>query len=309
MHKFANPVFIVGPPRSGTTYLQMLLSEQYIVTTFPETHFFMNVPQMLKQASDGYNLDINLFLEYAKNKMDLEISAEDINKILNLKNTKSKKEILRSLFEYIIGLLGGVNNEERLMEKTPCHCMMMPLIREVYPDAFFVAIIRHPLDTISSQLVKLSGINPETTIRSSVYQWARETTTIIDECKKYPDSVMIVRYNQILDRDLEEVDKIARRCGFTKRKRLMKRDEIKEKITLKYETWKSDILKSKIKNSGRKLLRMSYSDRLLIDVNCAEQTKFFGFSTSTGLSLSIINIYIQTKKIFKNFLEILLRRV
>jgi hypothetical protein len=48
-----NPVFVVGYPRAGTTFLQSLLATQEGFMAFRETHFFSRIMPQVLRAENG----------------------------------------------------------------------------------------------------------------------------------------------------------------------------------------------------------------------------------------------------------------
>lgn len=280
------PVFLVGPPRSGTTYLQMLLAEGHHVTTLPETHFFVAVPSLLKADAGGCSIDEAAFRDFAFKKIAVSIGDSDSQIPLPNLQGATSEELMKSIFEWLVGTLLGsscASCSDRLLEKTPGHCMAMPLIRRLYPDARFVAIIRHPLDTLASQLSKLKDCNQGRELLDLTRQWALETRTILTEANAHAESVIVVTYDQLTDNATETLKQIASKCGLAPREVALSREEIHRNVTLASETWKSDIIGRSNDGSGRQLRKFSFFERCMIDRFCGHEMKHLGFASCSGL--------------------------
>ena len=97
-----NPIFIVGFPRSGTTLLQNLLSQQKNLYSFQETHFFCNVINKI-----NYNENKSIKLE-SLDEIFKRISSKTGHNFNNVNEHKivqlasEKKLTVKILFELLV---------------------------------------------------------------------------------------------------------------------------------------------------------------------------------------------------------------
>ena len=128
-------VFMVGVPRSGTTWLQLMLSSSDRVVSVNETHLF-----------NGYMR--SLFAEWEFRKHDArpiglhEFIGEDeyLAIVRNFACSVMMKILVRKPTATVI------------LEKTPRHVKCWNDILKVFPDAYFLHLVRDPRSVVSSLL-------------------------------------------------------------------------------------------------------------------------------------------------------------
>jgi hypothetical protein len=118
----AELVFIVGSPRSGTTWLQAMLGSHPAIATGPETHFF----RMMGKVSDVF--DEKMFRQVGPREY---FTPEEFH------------EALANLFQAMISKVPAPHGPRRLfLEKTPEHCHWASLILRCFPEARFIHLLR-----------------------------------------------------------------------------------------------------------------------------------------------------------------------
>lgn len=127
-------VFVVGAPRSGTTWLQLMLSQSPQVTTAQETHLFSLYLR-------------SMFESWDKMKKD--------NRGTGLSGLVSEDEYLRWIerfCEYCLYRMvkSGSDGVSVLLEKTPAHGTYAGDILRIFPGAYFIHVIRDPRAVVSS---------------------------------------------------------------------------------------------------------------------------------------------------------------
>jgi Sulfotransferase family len=140
-----NDVFIVGSPRSGTTWLQTLLADHPDLASPPELHVF---PELLGPAAKMWD-------DRARNNA-MRRDAGIVDGVSGLENVLDRADFaawMRDLYEMarssVLALKPGAT---RLLEKTPGNARHLPLIWEVAPGARFVHVARDPRDVVASLL-------------------------------------------------------------------------------------------------------------------------------------------------------------
>jgi hypothetical protein len=129
-------VFLVGAPRSGTTWLQLLLARSPAIATAQETHLYdLFFRSMLEQWEH---------LERTNQKVGL-------NKLLT-------REEFRDLLRYVSASVFAKIAANKpaatvILEKTPNHVYCWREILETWPKAHFIHLIRDPRSVAASMRV------------------------------------------------------------------------------------------------------------------------------------------------------------
>jgi hypothetical protein len=123
--------FVVGCPRSGTTWLRMLLGQHPAVAATRETHLFDNYIAAQQAAWDGA----------ARRAIGLpaEITEDQFTTLC--------AHFAGGVMRYI----SEANPDAKvLVEKTPAHVLHVPLILKLLPEAYFIHLIRDPRAAVAS---------------------------------------------------------------------------------------------------------------------------------------------------------------
>jgi hypothetical protein len=149
------PVFIIGCPRSGTTLLYDMLQSAGGFARYPAES---NVFSMLVPTFGNFKSQRNkrsLMEAWLKSHL-FRVSRLDSAYIEpKLMQTRSGGEFLRVLMDEI----ARSQNVDRWAEQTPSHVYHVPEIRNAFPDALFVHMIRDGRD-VALSLGKPGWIKP-----------------------------------------------------------------------------------------------------------------------------------------------------
>jgi hypothetical protein len=126
-------VFLVGCPRSGTTWLQLLLAQHGRIATARETHLF-----------NGYLRQVDWSWNYFRSQQDR----------VGLHTLLSEDEYYGLLSLFVRGAMDKIAQSNPsasvVLEKTPNHVRHAPLILKVLPEAYFIHLVRDPRSVVSS---------------------------------------------------------------------------------------------------------------------------------------------------------------
>ncbi len=129
------PIFIIGSPRSGTTWLQRLLLSHPEICGGQETHFFSTVGN-------------SIWSQY-KNQQE---SGRKIGLPCYWSEAEIKEKMFTFWYETMSPLVDKSPDAFYLLEKTPDHARFMDVITTILPQARFIHIIRDSRSVVSSLL-------------------------------------------------------------------------------------------------------------------------------------------------------------
>jgi hypothetical protein len=127
-------VFLVGSPRSGTSWLQLLLSQPLAVATVPETHLFS---EYMRSMIEQWN-------------HDRAITAQ-MTGLAKLLTEEEFRGLLRNASAFVFAKIAQCKPSATIvLEKTPMHVTYGREILDLWPEAHFIHIIRDPRSVVAS---------------------------------------------------------------------------------------------------------------------------------------------------------------
>ena len=208
---FERPVIVVCPPRSGSTLLfELLATSPDAWTIGGESHALVEGQPSLHPAACGFE----------SNRLDRAAATAEV------------VERLRAAFAAAVvdrdGRRPGAHAVGlRLVEKTPKHCLRVPFLDAVFPDAHYVHLVRDPREEIASMIDAWSSgrfvtypqlpgwdgppwslvltpgwraMRGRPLAEIAVRQWAVATTILLDDLERIDaDRVTLVRYGDLVD--------------------------------------------------------------------------------------------------------------
>jgi protein-tyrosine sulfotransferase len=153
------PIFILGVPRSGTTLLRTILDSHPAIACGPETPWLAAHQPSSIMALHRYLTENPL--GYCRS---FGVSQEVV--------TEASRDFAMALMDAYARSKG----KQRWAEKTPDNLMYLDFFVEMFPDAFYVCIVRDALDTA----ISTSIIPPH---RRGISDWHEKFLLIGPECK------------------------------------------------------------------------------------------------------------------------------
>jgi hypothetical protein len=199
-------VFIVGPARAGTSWLQTTLAEHPTFGSPPETELFSSYIAPLYRAWQRHK-DI---LSRSRRDGDAQMAY-------GLPTALEKSEFdaaVRAMYTSIrAAVLSGKPGATRLLEKTPDHVLFVRELRRVVPDAQLLFLVRDPRDTVRSLLeasLNRWGHWAPTNVDQATDLWLRNVRAGLRNMSD--PSMLLVRYEDLAG-DPEELERIAKFLG------------------------------------------------------------------------------------------------
>lgn len=135
-----NMIFVIGPPRSGSTMLQRMLGSHSAIYTHPEPHIVTPLAHL------GYYDNVE------KAPYDHINAAEAIREYVEDLPAKEEDylDACRAYLDVLYGRMLGKSGLEMMLDKTPAYGLVIPFLTKVYPKARYIVLTRHPLAVLSS---------------------------------------------------------------------------------------------------------------------------------------------------------------
>jgi len=134
-------LFVISPPRAGSTLLQRMLGAHSEVFTHPEPHLVTPL------AFLGYHDRVDAA------PYDHINAAEAMRTFVgNLpRGEEDYLDALRAYADTMYGrMLDAQERKTRFLDKTPAYALVLPFLAKLYPGAGYVVLTRHPLAVFSS---------------------------------------------------------------------------------------------------------------------------------------------------------------
>ncbi|MCB1885451.1 MAG: sulfotransferase [Geminicoccaceae bacterium] len=204
-------IFLVGSPRSGTTLLQTILTEQAGLHTLKETHYFRNLHRWRPlRALDRWRLDpkrVRAAFAFVRDNNPLETRFEP-------EGVRTLGDAVRAL-DTLLSAEAAVRGKRGWLEKTPEHMFFVDEVRAHVPGAKFVHILRDGEDVVAS-LFDAKAKYP------AHWGWLGSLPDMVRLYNRYVRATrrdrgrgdtFVVRYDDLVERDRGMLDGLCRFLG------------------------------------------------------------------------------------------------
>ncbi|MBD2395643.1 sulfotransferase [Cyanobacterium aponinum FACHB-4101] len=205
LNTYPKPVFLVGFPRSGTTLLGQMLNNHNNIYTLDEKGGINAIKAHLNQSFS--------FSEF-KNKR-----IQELNNLsqLSFSTVKRLREIYFYTMAKYVNLSIELNSDYIFIDKNPFFLGEVPLIYRVFPDAKFIFLVRHPLDTCLSCFMQDFELHGGTANFFSIEKTAYFYKQIINVWEKsrsiFNLKVISIHYENLIDHLPKTIDNIINFLG------------------------------------------------------------------------------------------------
>ncbi len=185
-----NLIFIISQPRSGSTFLQNLLSNNTAINTCSEPWILLNYlnqikPELVRTRTDNY-LANNAFKDYLENQDKLGYA-------------KAVKKHLLSIYEPLL------DNYQFVIDKTPRYWEILDEIIELFPKSKVIVLHRNPIH-VAESIVKTWGLDSFKALnlfRRDLLLAPRKMHTFCNKHRDNPHVYSITYENLIANQGLE----------------------------------------------------------------------------------------------------------
>jgi tetratricopeptide (TPR) repeat protein len=171
--------FIFSFPRSGTTLLDNILDTQESVCVLSEVAIIPRLVAKVTQLVKKYPSDIH-------------------------KLTSSQLDGLRTYyFELAQQISPKITQKHIIVDKGPHHTALLPLLRLIFPNAKFIAAIRHPLDVCLSCFQQNFEFNSDNSFLTTFDRIVQRYIEVFELLSRYESEAMVnitsIKYEDIVD--------------------------------------------------------------------------------------------------------------
>lgn len=146
------PIFVIGSPRSGTTLIRLMLTCHHSIAIPPECGFAVWWYEKYKEwdgFSDSELLEFMQDLMQSKKIETWQITEKSLLGFLRERKPSSYSQLVSSVYEWY-GLSQYGKNFKRWGDKNNWHLSHILTIKELFPTAYFMHIIRDGRDVACS---------------------------------------------------------------------------------------------------------------------------------------------------------------
>lgn len=188
-----NLVFVVGSPRSGTTWIQRLLVSHPRIKTGTESDLFdMFIGPQLRAWDE--------LLEYST------VKGGRLVGLPGYMEAEAFKSALTSYLRMLMKpMLADLEPHELFVEKTPGHALWIAEVVAMLPSCRFIHIIRDPRDVVASMMAASgSWSNLPGDARSAVEIWMQHIKSAMHHGRRLPKRQYLeIRYEDMLNDPIE----------------------------------------------------------------------------------------------------------
>lgn len=189
----SSPVFIVGAPRSGTTLLVRLLRKYFNINFGAESQFIVHFYKRLHKLgnlSDPRNMD-RLIRKVAQERCVARWKRQyGFSLDIDLLKREIREPTFRGLLDGIYGQFAKFAGRKRWGDKYPPHCLDMPVLEALYPEAQYIHIVRDGRDVaLSFQHVDFGPKN----FMQAAFLWKRYVLS----AQKFGRTICKTRFHEI----------------------------------------------------------------------------------------------------------------
>lgn len=184
-------IFIVSQPRSGSTYLQSLLSNNNFVNTSSEHWSLLHFASLVKPSlvKGGYDAAVanDAFSDYLQKNPNLPIQEK-------------KKEFLLSIYEPL------AENYTYVIDKTPRYYEILDEILQLFPKSRILILLRDPVSVLKS-IIRTWHIDSLKMLKYYERDILLAPTLIESFIKSHSDNknVCVVQYEELVNNPQDEL--------------------------------------------------------------------------------------------------------
>ncbi|GAF93326.1 unnamed protein product, partial [marine sediment metagenome] len=222
-------LFVVGCPRSGTSWIRDILQLHPRVVSGWESHAYPSVYEALRDADPHHSDTGRVLLERVRREHDANavglaryIGIDPLAQLLDAALDRWRSEptrtwsdaaswLVRAIFDRYFTLVGG-RPRDLFVEKTPHHVQFAEEILSDFPEARLVHVLRDGRDVCVSMQMRAIGADwSPADRRTQIELWRDSVERGLRVRERHPERTLDLRYEDV---KADPAREIARLYGF-----------------------------------------------------------------------------------------------
>ncbi|MFL7053370.1 sulfotransferase [Vibrio cyclitrophicus] len=262
-----NKLFVIGCSRSGTSFLQKKIVEEFCYWSLPETSFYLrnrnNIVTRFSKLIDVYLKSQGKSSQLVLNKFKAVFSPTGLRIILASSSQLSSSR----MFDKIVSSFARANGQVGWLEKSPLHFRYIDSIKNDFEDAKIIYVIRNGRDVVAS-IVDRANKYPEIFSEQNVDYAINLWNESIEVANKIigDESLLIISYEAYVGNEAKANCLIKKFLGSDFRELTGDKFSIVEGV----EQWKSNLSTDSFvaEDKFSKLFSLSEQEIILSKLNC-----------------------------------------
>lgn len=273
------PFFLLGPMRSGTTLVRLMLASHPHIAIPPESHF---LPELFKfeKSSAGLAMQRSKIIDWLlshRRLADFKLDPAWMRATLSSIEPFTTHQIACALF----GEYARREGKVRWGDKTPRHRSFLPQLQSLFPEAKFIHVLRDGRDTALSAWRAKFG--PKSWA-DAVYDWRDAIRDVRKGQRTIPaESFLEVRYEELILHPESVLRKICSFLGEEYDSKMLRFSDAAQKEVPSWESsWHSKLQKPlDASNTGKWKTELSQGQLLLFNRVAGRELIAVGYEPAT----------------------------
>ena len=279
--------FIIGRPRSGTTLLQTLFEAHPNVQITPESPVINECFNRFKHVKKWDGKRLALFTDALFDIVKFEGWKIDRDELFNQLSEYTGNLTFQTIIKITYLRYQSVFEKgeiEIFGDKNPRYSKYPEKLKEIFPDARFIHIVRDYRDHILS-MQRVNLLNSNLPLIS--YVWRKSQKKIFQLAERYPDSILSVKYEDFVKNPEANLHAMCEFLGVKYDPDVLKYPEKEEAFKKEFKTKTSDVFHGNLfkpitaDNVDKWKSKMAWKDILRADFYVGKYAELSGYSRQT----------------------------
>jgi hypothetical protein len=220
----ADPIFIIGSPRSGTSILTWAIGAHPNIYPIEETNFFpllaLSAAANYRHASRAsksfikwFDVDRSTFMRHHGMMMhdlimNVTVAQHRFNAHKHLAGVSFSEGVAFTLAR------SAEDSKKRWVDGAPINTSVSYLLSMMYPNAKFIHLVRHPASVIASLMQFANAGGDGLTYKAAINEWSHQVRYgRLLEAALGPDRVLALRLEELSEASDEQMRKVFQFLG------------------------------------------------------------------------------------------------